>query len=79
MIQERGRVSDARPWPGLQGKGGLGWGEIVSFNDGGLGRMEREGQIGRERTSNRSRGKNGKIQEWLKQKGKMKFEVTGAV
>lgn len=33
---------------------------IVSFNDGGLGGMEREWQIGRERTSNRSRGKDGR-------------------
>lgn len=31
---------------------------IVSFNDGGLGGMEREWQRGRERTSNRSRGKD---------------------
>ncbi|KAF4794242.1 hypothetical protein TURU_103083 [Turdus rufiventris] len=48
-IQKRGRVSDARPRPGLQGKGG----GIISFNDGGLGGMEKQWQIWRERISSR--------------------------
>lgn len=47
-------------WLAGEGRGVGGSGGIVSFNDGGLGGMEREWQIGRERTSNRSRGKDGR-------------------
>lgn len=38
-IQERGRASDARPRPGLQGKGEGG---DRPLDDGGLGGMEKE-------------------------------------
>lgn len=46
--------------------------------------MEREWRIERAKTSNRSRGKDGKTAwqktgEWIKWKGNMKFEVTGLV
>lgn len=52
-------------------------GGIVSFDDGGLGGMEKEWKIRRERISNRSRGKDGKrVQEKTGMaEMKMKYEI----
>lgn len=76
LIQQQGRVSDARPRPSFQEKGG---GSPPSTM---VGWEEWEWQT--ERASNRSRGKDRRMAwettgEWTKWKGNMKFEVTGLV